>query len=183
MREVIGVADMKVSDNPATEQITFSLGSCIGVCAWDPGVAVGGMNHFMLPAPQVSGDRWQGTLADPGARYGTVAMERLVNALLGLGARRKRLELKVFGGGRVLARMGDVGALNIAFVRAYARTEGLRVVAEDVGGEQARRLEFSPRLGRVRVKRLRPTAQVAAQERRYQAALPALEGKVEIFKP
>ena len=167
----------------AGELLTTVLGSCIGVCAWDPGLRVGGMNHFMLPAPETRGDRWQGTLADPGARYGTVAMERLVNSLLRLGARRERLELKVFGGGRVIAGMGDVGALNIAFLRAYVRTEGLRVVAMDVGGDQARRVEFSPAAGRVRVRRLRPTAQVAVAERRYRAALPAGEGQVELFEP
>lgn len=165
------------------ELLTTVLGSCIAVCAWDPALGVGGMNHFMLPVPARTPDRWQGTLVDPGARYGSVAMERLLNALLERGARRNRLELKAFGGGRVVPRMGDVGARNIEFLRGYVRTEGLRVVAQDLGGEQPRRVEFSPALGRVRIKRLRSSAQVAAVESRYQAALPSREGMVEIFEP
>jgi len=166
------------------EVLITVLGSCIAVCAYDPAVRIGAMNHFMLPSPGAHGDRWQGTLADPGARYGTVAMERLINALMQRGASRRYLELKAFGGGRVIPRMGDVGARNIEFFRNYAHTEGLRVVAEDLGGEYARRVEFTPALGRVRIKRLRATAEVAAVETRYQAVLPReAPGKVELFEP
>src|SRR5262245_33040341 len=77
------------------------LGSCVAACLRDPGARVGGMNHFMLPE---NGDDARGVVA-PSARYGTHAMEMLINYLVKLGARRDSLEAKVFGAGNVIPTM------------------------------------------------------------------------------
>ena len=79
------------------------LGSCVAACLRDPVAGVGGMNHFMLPRDDTSG------ALSRSARYGAYAMEVLINQLMRMGARRERLEAKVFGGGNVLADFVDQG--------------------------------------------------------------------------
>ncbi len=99
------------------EMITTVLGSCVSACIRDPAFGIGGMNHFMLP---MSNDDcagcWNGTMVNAGTRYGNFAMEHLINDILKQGARRDHLEIKVFGGGKVLTSMTDVGRRNIEFV-------------------------------------------------------------------
>jgi chemotaxis protein CheD len=145
-----------VSD--ADEVITTILGSCVSACLWDPLKEIGGMNHFMLP----------GGKADSGSstRYGQYALERLITELIKRNAARERLDVKIFGGGRVLNTVSDVGRSNIDFVRAYLAAEGLRITAEDVGLPCARQLRYHPRTGRAMVRRLwsKEVALVAAEE-------------------
>ncbi|MEJ1961825.1 MAG: chemoreceptor glutamine deamidase CheD [Gammaproteobacteria bacterium] len=126
------------------EAVTTVLGSCISACIRDPELNVGGINHFMLPenaaGASVSGDRWLDPENGLATRYGSHAMESLINELLKLGASRRRFEIKVFGAGRILASDTDVGSRNIAFVRAYLSEEGLSTLAEDLGGICPRRI-------------------------------------------
>lgn len=156
------------------EAINTVLGSCISACVRDPLSGVGGMNHFMLPEDTSNGKSfWLDPSAGLATRYGSFAMESLINDLLKLGARRERLEVKLFGGGKILASMTDVGQRNIAFARAWLELERLNVVAEDVGGVHPRRIVYLPTTGTVRVRRLRPldSRAVADRERNYLANL------------
>lgn len=160
------------------EAITTVLGSCISACIRDPVSRVGGMNHFMLPEESPGhGDSWLST------RYGVNAMESLINDLLKLGAVRKRLEIKLFGGGRILSSLTDVGARNIEFVRRFVETERLPVEAEDLGGEQARRVLMFPATGRVRVRKLPMLGarDVGLEETRYLKSVAPPRGSVELF--
>lgn len=155
------------------------LGSCVAACLRDPVLGLGGMNHFMLP----DGDASQG---EP-ARYGSHAMELLINALLKQGARRERLEAKVFGGGNVLKGFVSqpVGTRNAQFVRDYLGAERIPVLAEDLGGIHPRKVCFFPVTGRVLVKRLPHAhdAQVRAEETAYVERLRTTPwaGEVELF--
>lgn len=170
------------------EAISTVLGSCISACIGDRRLGCGGMNHFLLPDDSGRGagsDRWMDPATGLATRYGTHAMERLINELLKLGARREHLEVKLFGGGRILASMTDIGALNAAFVRAYLKAEGLAVAAEDLGDIYTRRILYFPDSGKVRVRRLQPldATAISERERRYQGHL-AREGgggDVELF--
>ena len=104
--------------------ITTVLGSCVSTCLWDPAQRIGGMNHFMLP-----GDT--DAFASPvkaSARFGVYAMEVLINEMIHLGADRRRMVAKVFGGGRVLQGFGslDVGAKNCQFVLEFLALRGPR---------------------------------------------------------
>jgi chemotaxis receptor (MCP) glutamine deamidase CheD len=99
------------------------------------------MNHFMLPQNAGDGgDRWLDPQVGLATRYGSFAMERLINDLLKGGARRERLEIKLFGGGRILAGQTDVGTRNISFVRDFLCKEGYKAAAEDLGGSPHARL-------------------------------------------
>lgn len=114
------------------EAITTVLGSCISACVRDPKRGVGGMNHFMLPEESTSGhNAWLDPAVGLATRYGSYAMESLVNDLLKLGADRRHLEVKLFGAGRILGVGTDVGARNISFIRRFVEMEGYAIAAED----------------------------------------------------
>jgi chemotaxis protein CheD len=118
-------------------------------------------------------------------RYGCFALERLINELLKRGADRDQLEIKVFGGGQVIAAMSDIGRSNIEFVRQYLGDEGLVAEVEDVGGHWARRVRYYPSTGKVFVKHLpmREAAKIGDQEESFRAKLKhdRVAGDVELF--
>ena len=133
------------------EAITTVLGSCISACVRDPVAGIGGMNHFMLP---IKSEQDQSIDLSSAARYGNFAMEKMINDILRNGGTRERLELKIFGGGRVMQGMTDVGKRNIEFVREYIKLEGFKLVAEDVGGKHPRKLLYIPKTGKVLMKKI-----------------------------
>ncbi|HEX5310198.1 chemoreceptor glutamine deamidase CheD [Aquabacterium sp.] len=141
--------------------IMTTLGSCIATCLWDRQAKIGGMNHFMLPD--------NGGGASDSGRYGSYAMELLINEMLKMGASRLTLEAKVFGGGAVISGMNtiNVGERNTAFVMEYLKTERIPVVSKDVLEIYPRKVCFFPHSGKAMVKRLAPTnpEQIVQQER------------------
>lgn len=161
------------------------LGSCVAACLRDPVAGVGGMNHFMLAGggPNRSGD----VMRFDSGRYGAYAMEVLVNQLLKLGARRERLEAKVFGGGSVLDGFTttQVGRDNAAFVRGYLVVEGIPIVAEDLEDIHPRKVYFFPRTGRALVRKLKHMHNdtLGRREEAYRARLAKtrIAGDVELF--
>jgi chemotaxis protein CheD len=122
------------------------LGSCIAACIWDPKVRVGGMNHFMLPDGG----------GDSSGRYGSYAMELLINDMIKLGARREWMQAKVFGGGQVMHSFTtmNVGERNTQFVLDYLQTERIAVVSKDVLDIHPRKVCYFPATGKAMVKRL-----------------------------
>lgn len=162
--------------------IVTVLGSCVAACIRDRVSGLGGMNHFMLPD---SGDGNSPISAS--MRYGTFAMEILINDLLKAGARRENLEAKVFGGGAVLRGFTamNVGERNAEFVMNYLRTEHIRVVAEDLNDVHPRKVYFFPRSGKVLVKRLMQVRNdtVAKRELDYASRLKVqpVGGDIDLF--
>ncbi len=132
--------------------IVTVLGSCVSACIRDRVSGVGGMNHFMLPD---GGDADSPVSAS--MRYGTYAMEILINELLTAGAKRENFEAKVFGGGNVLRGFTaiNVGERNAKFVKDYLKTEHIRITAEDLIDIHPRKVYFFPRTGKVLVKKLK----------------------------
>lgn len=158
--------------------LTTILGSCVAACLRDPVLRIGGMNHFLLP---------EGNVGDGApARYGSYAMELLINDLLKRGASRQRMRAKVFGGGNVLSgfHSDPIGTRNAAFVLEYLGAEKIPVLAQDLGDNQARKVGFFVQTGRTMVKRLPATRdEVVATERALYGRLaraPAA-GTVELF--
>ena len=159
--------------------IMTTLGSCIAACLWDRERRIGGMNHFMLPEAS-------GSSAD-GGRYGSYAMELLINELIKRGATRTTMEAKVFGGGAVISGMNtiNVGERNTAFVLDYLRTERITVVSKDVLDIYPRKVCFLPASGKAMVKRLASTNTdvLTAQEKAAatRAAPVAAGGSIDLF--
>ncbi len=127
--------------------LTTILGSCVAACLRDPVARVGGMNHFLLPETNASVSKGPNFEAE---RYGVHLMELLVNGLLKEGARRDRIEAKLFGGCSFMGGRYAVGARNIAFAEKFLRAEGIQHVGGDTGGPSGRRIEFWPVSGRAR---------------------------------
>jgi chemotaxis protein CheD len=155
------------------------LGSCIAACIWDGKVRAGGMNHFMLP---------DGDNADGFGRYGSYAMELLINEMLKMGARRETMQAKVFGGAQVMAGFTtmNVGERNTKFVLDYLQTERIPVVSQDVLDIHPRKVCFFPVTGKALVKRLAHShpETLAVEERRGNATALAKStsgGSVDLF--
>ena len=157
--------------------IMTTLGSCIAACLWDRHAQIGGMNHFMLP--EGSGDS---------GRYGSFAMELLINELMKRGASKSRMEAKIFGGGAVIAGMNtiNVGERNTNFVIDYLKVERIPIVSKDVMDVYPRKVCFLPHSGKAMVKRLAPTntdALVQQDRAAAQKAQPvvATGGSIDLF--
>ena len=154
------------------------LGSCISACIWDGKARCGGMNHFMLP----DGD------ADGFGRYGSYAMELLINEMLKKVARRETMQAKVFGGAAVMAGFTtmNVGERNTKFVLEYLATERIPVVSQDVLDIHPRKVCYFPATGKALVKRLAHShpETLAVEERKGNAATVAKStsgGSVDLF--
>lgn len=156
------------------------LGSCIAACLWDRTLGIGGMNHFMLP---------EGDSSDISGRYGSYAMEVLINEMIKLGARRESMQAKIFGGGQVMANFTtmNVGERNTDFVTQYLQTERIPIVSEDVLDIYPRKVVYFPATGKAMVKRLahaHPEALVEQERSRGSAAQLAKTnagGSVDLF--
>lgn len=124
--------------------ISTLLGSCVAVCLWDPVAGIGGMNHFLLPDEGVTSLGMSG--------YGANAMELVINGLIRRKAQRSRLRAKLFGGAMMISGLSNVGKRNAEFARSYLLRENIPCDSQSLGGTQARRVEFWPADGRVRIK-------------------------------
>ena len=165
------------------EAIVTVLGSCVSACIRDKVFGIGGMNHFMLPLNKGS----EVSAMSNAGRYGNFAMEKMINDILKHGGVRENLEVKIFGGGRVLKNMQtlDIGNGNINFVREYIETEHLKLVGEDVGDVFPRKVIYFPLTGKVRVKKLRQmhNRTIIERENSYMSSFetkPA-ESDIELF--
>lgn len=164
--------------------IVTVLGSCVSACVRDTKTGIGGMNHFMLP---------EGAKADKdnpvseSMRYGTYAMEVLINQLLRNGARRENLEAKIFGGGNVLRSFttNNVGDRNAAFVKKFLKEEGIRVTGEDLLDIYPRKVYYFPKTGKVLVKKLKQLNNytLVKREQDYSSKLKTNEvaGEIDLF--
>jgi chemotaxis protein CheD len=159
------------------------LGSCVSACIWDRMLGVGGMNHFMLP------ETGESDLAGAAGRYGTYAMELLINELIKKGSRRDNMEAKLFGGGNVMKNFTsiNVGERNAAFAEKFLATEKIRVSARDLLDIYPRKIAFFTQSGRALQKKLKSADEtLVKQESSYsstlQKAKPATSGgDIELF--
>lgn len=168
--------------------IATTLGSCISACIWDEQRGIGGMNHFMLPLTEKEAhevDWGQRGMASDATRYGNFAMEHLINMILKNGGLKVNLQAKVFGGGKVLKKMSDVGDRNISFVLKYLEDEGIPVESSDIGSIYPRKVLFEPMSGRAFVKTLDNLHNdtIARRESDYRSSIDQgpVEGDVELF--
>ncbi len=168
------------------EIIATVLGSCVAACVRDVQHGIGAMNHFLLPLHK--GEEWSEKITSnsQATRYGNFAMEHMINDVLKFGGRKQNLEFKIFGGSRVISQMGDVGNSNIRFIMNYLKVEGYRLVAQDVGGINPRKVLYYPLTGRVRVKKIKDLHNdtIIRRETEFMHNLEkpeAIAGEIELF--
>ncbi len=147
---VVGISDIRVSSNPEDVIITYSLGSCIGVTAYDPMARVGGMIHYMLPLSKISpekADLKPGMFADTG-------IPALLNEIITMGASKSRLVVKVAGGSQLMDqnKVFNIGERNFLVLRKILWKNNILINASDVGGMLSRTLRFQLDTGKVTVK-------------------------------
>ncbi|MDI1361248.1 chemoreceptor glutamine deamidase CheD [Methylotenera sp.] len=164
--------------------IVTVLGSCVSACIRDSISGIGGMNHFMLP-DSAAADK--DSPVSESMRYGTYAMEVLINQLLRNGARRENLEAKIFGGGNVLKSFTtmNVGDRNAVFVRKFLKEERIRVTSEDLLDIYPRKVYYFPKTGRVLVKKLKNMHNdtLVQREEAYASKLKVADvgGEIDLF--
>ncbi|MEN9493590.1 MAG: hypothetical protein RJA63_4039 [Pseudomonadota bacterium] len=163
------------------------LGSCVAVCLFDPALKIGGINHFMLP------EMGRSKYGDVDSLLsGNFAMEALLNALIGRGARKARLQAKAFGGGTIIdsdASAPNIGMRNASFAKEWLQREGIPLLSSDFLGPWSRKIIFLPFNGEAFCKRLvtnMATASVIAREERSYAETllqkpKAVDKKIELF--
>jgi chemotaxis protein CheD len=141
-------AEIFVSREPI--MVSTVLGSCIAVCLWDSRLAIGGMNHYLLPL-------WNGDgLATP--KYGNIAIRQLVEKVLAQGAERKNLQAKIFGGAAMWDNSNGlfaIGLRNIELAQQQLKELQIPLVASDVGGTLSRKIFFNTGDGSVLLRRHR----------------------------
>lgn len=142
---VVGIADMKLARN-GEELITYALGSCIGICLFDPSIKLAAMIHIMLPINMETGRKNPMKYADTGIRETLKAMETR-------GASRTRITAKIAGGAKMFESsggsggLGNIGKRNAESVYLVLKNEGIKLLAEDTGGTTARTLSFDSSSG------------------------------------
>ena len=186
-RVSIGPAEYFASDESVT--VSTLLGSCVAACLFDPVNQIVGMNHFLLGNRRYAKDM-PISVTDAG-RYGVHAMELLVNEMMRLGAGRKNLRAKAFGGATIMSNPAEegnfvcVGQVNARFIREFLANEGIPLLAEDLGGEKGRVIHFSNGDYAVLVRKIERTRseRLARRDRevwrraieRQEAAMPSVD--------
>ena len=141
-RHFLYPSTMFASAQPA--EVTTILGSCVAVCFWDRYLGIGGINHYMLPT-------WNGMeLASP--KYGNIAIERLIERLEQLGAQKKNLVAKVFGGGEVISVSSGImhiGERNVMVAEQMLSEFGIPIMSRSTGGHNGRKIIYNTHTGEV----------------------------------
>ena len=147
---VVRISDVRVSNDPEVILATHSLGSCIGVAAYDPVLRIGGMLHYQLPGSEIDTRRARHVPA----MYADTGMTLLLNHMTALGAEKRRLKIKLAGGARMLtgADIFDIGRRNHTAIRKFLWQQGLLIEAEEIGGNAARHLYLRIADGAVQIK-------------------------------
>jgi chemotaxis protein CheD len=149
-RITVGISDAKVSTDPGDVLVTYSLGSCIGICFYDPVVHIGGMLHYQLPTSEMDPARAQSNpfmFADTGVKL-------LLAKLMSLGTSTHRLQVTLAGGATMATgpQGFDIGKRNYLAIRKILWSNSMIARAEDVGGSAARTLYMDIADGSVTVK-------------------------------
>lgn len=147
---IVGISDMKTA-LAGQVLVTYALGSCVGVCLYDPMASVGALGHILLPQ---SGEVDAKTLP---FRYADTCIPLMLQALDRLGCSRYRLRAKIAGGAKMFELAGDetlgsIGNRNAEAVKSALAAHRIPLAAEDTGGTYGRTMFFTPADGKVVIK-------------------------------
>lgn len=146
---MVGIADMKMCRIEGT-LITYALGSCIGICLYDPVIKLAGMIHIMLPENT-------GSDLSNAFKYADTGIRETIRKMTTFGAMKNRITAKIAGGAKMFdlkgsGTIGNIGERNIISVRSLLRAEGIRIISEDVGFNYARTMSFDAANGAVKIR-------------------------------
>ncbi|HBG26650.1 MAG TPA: chemotaxis protein CheD [Phycisphaerales bacterium] len=149
-KTIVHVSDAKVSSDPESVLITYSLGSCIAVCLYDPTVHVGGMLHYQLPDSKTDVQRAN----EKPFMFADTGMQLLVDKLISMGANKKRMRIKIAGGAEMDTgpKGFDIGKRNYLAIRKIMWKNGMFIDGEDIGGSSPRNMYMKISNGEVVIK-------------------------------
>ena len=149
-RIIVNVSDCRISRNLVDVLATYSLGSCIGVCLYDPMVHVGGMLHYQLPNSTMDPDRAK----DKPFMFADSGMNIMVKKLVSMGGVKKRMQVKIAGGATMDTgpKGFDIGKRNYLAIRKILWKNGMFIDAEDVGGNSPRNMYMNIANGSVTIR-------------------------------
>jgi len=143
----VGIADMGVAASPNT--LRTILGSCVGICLYDPKMKVGGLSHIMLPSSKKPSNNLK--------KYADTAIPLMIEEMIKIGAIQDRMVAKLAGGATMFKHtenslMGDIGKNNILSVREILNMLKIPVLSEEVGGDYGRTIDFYLETGELKIK-------------------------------
>lgn len=149
-RIIVNVSDARVSNKLVDVLATYSLGSCIGVCLYDPAVNIGGMLHYQLPSSMADAGRAQ----EKPLMFADTGMEILIDKMSSMGAKKKRMQVKIAGGASMDASPNgfDIGKRNYLAIKKVLWQNGMFIDAEDVGGTSPRNMYMNVANGAVTIR-------------------------------
>jgi len=149
---VVGVGDMKLSNDPEAMLVTYSLGSCIGLGIYDPVAKVGGLLHYMLPESSLDGIKAE---KNP-YMFGDTGIPLLFKGAYNYGAKKNRLKVIVVGGAQILDQQGlfNIGKRNYTLLRKMFWKNNVMIDFQDVGGNVNRTLKVEINSGQAWLKTL-----------------------------
>jgi len=150
VRQIVGVADMKVSNDQKDSIITYSLGSCIGVVIYDPIVKVGGILHYMLPESSID----KGKAAARPYMFADSGIPRLFKTAYQMGAKKQRMIVYVAGGAEILDQKGffNIGKRNYMALKKIFFKNNVMINKQDVGGNTNRTIRIDIATGDIYIK-------------------------------
>ncbi len=146
----VGISDLNVVKAPDT-LVTYALGSCVGICMYDPVTKVAGLSHIMLPSSTMNRDPKQAM------RFANTAIPMLLKKMESAGAQRPRIKAKIAGGAQMFSSTGNsaisnIGQRNIAAVKQALATLRIPIIADDTGKNYGRTLYLTAEDGVMRIK-------------------------------
>jgi chemotaxis protein CheD len=150
--ETVGIAQYKVAFSPRILSV-IGLGSCVGVCLYDPIAKIGGLSHIMLPDSSISKSKE----FKPG-KFADTAIAVTLDEMIELGALKSRISAKIVGGATMFRNNGvtdpifEIGIRNVEAAKKTLKNEGIKIVAEDIGGDYGRSIDFFTKNGKVLVR-------------------------------
>jgi chemotaxis protein CheD len=150
MRLVVGVGDLQVSGNPEDTIVTYSLGSCVGVCIYDPVAHVGGMLHYMLPESKISPEK----AASHPYMFADTGIPALFRQAYSLGAVKGRITVRAAGGAEILDAAGlfNIGKRNLLELRKILWKNGVMLGHSELGGSVNRTVTMEIESGEILLK-------------------------------
>ncbi len=137
----VGIADMKISSNPDEVLITYSLGSCLGITAYDPVAKIGGMIHCMLPVSKVNPEKAQTTPY----MFVDIGVPLFLQKMLEAGAQKERLKIKAAGCSSMMDEKDifNIGERNFTVFRKIMWKNNMLIENSDTGGVKSRTMTLA----------------------------------------
>lgn len=147
---IVGISDIKTSNNVDDVIITYALGSCIGIAVFDPVAKVGGLLHYMLPESTLD----QNKARENPEMFADTGIPLLFKTCYKLGAEKRRMVVKAAGGASILddTNFFRIGQKNIMAMRKIFWKNNVMIDKEDTGLNYNRTIRLEMSTGKVFVR-------------------------------